>query len=123
MDTDRRDSLRKPEEISIKILFGRDSLRDEPDLESGISAKIRNHSSDGFYMKTDRLLEPGATIRIKMVAPEDDCSEGACFIYDCQVVWHEKFDDRTRPFGIGVRILRRNVQAYVPSSSCLLSNK
>ena len=119
MENNRRHYPRQNREIPIQVLFVPDSLRDELDRDSGISAKIYNKSHDGFYIETDRVLEPGSIIRIKMTSPENDRSATACYVHDCQVVWHEKFRDRISRFGIGVRILRQNVQANVLSSRFL----
>ena len=119
MGNNRRHYPRQNMEIPIQVLFVPESLRDELDRDSGISAKICNQSHDGFYIETDRVLEPGSIIRIKMTSPENDCSTTACYIHDCRVVWHEKFNEILSRFGIGVKILRQNVQANVLSSRFL----
>ena len=116
METNRRQYPRQSNKIPIQVLFASDSPRDDLDRNSGMSAKICNQSHNGLYIETDRALESGSTIRVKMIPPENAPSANACYIHDCQVVWREKFPDRRPQFGIGVRILRRNVQADVLSS-------
>lgn len=119
METDRRHYSRQNKETPIQVLFAPGSLRDELDRNSGIFAKVCNQSHDGLYIETDRVLEPGSTIRIKMVSQENGRSTNTCYVHDCQVVWHAEFRDRISRFGIGVRILRQNVQANVLSSRFL----
>ena len=119
VDNNRRHYPRQNKEIPIQILFAPSSIRDEFDRDSEISANICNQSHDGFYIESDSALEPGSVIRIKIASPKNDLSSPACYVHDCQVVWHEKFRDRIAWFGIGVRILRQNVQANVLSSRFL----
>ena len=119
MDNNRRHCPRQNEEIPIQILFPPSSIRDEFDRDSEISAKICNQSHDGFYIESDSALEPGSIIRIKMASPKNDLSSTACYVHDCHVVWQSEYRDRISWFGIGVKILRQNVQANVLSSRFL----
>ena len=119
METNRRHHPRQKMDTSIQVLFAPCDLRDEQDHYGGISAKIGNQSLDGFYIETDRDLATGSTIRIKMVSPENNHPTNVCYVHDCQVVWHRKFHGRIPRFGIGVRILRQNVQANVLTSRFL----
>jgi len=75
-----------------------------------------NQSQEGLYIETDRALEPGINVSIKMISPEGDHPENAYYVRDGQVVWYKKFLDKTPRFGVGVKILRRVVQADVVTS-------
>lgn len=114
--TNRRHSPRQNEEATIQVLIAQDSLADPKDMPDFIPVKMYNQSRDGLYIETDRALEPGSNISIKMVAPERDHSEEAYFINDGRVIWCKKVDDKTSRFGVGVKILCKVVQAEVLTS-------
>ena len=71
METNRRQYPRQSNKIPIQVLFASDSPRDDLDRNSGMSAKICNQSHNGLYIETDRALESGSTIRVKMIPPEN----------------------------------------------------
>ena len=114
--TNRRRSLRRNEEAVIQVLptiGGTGGTRENLDL---IPVKMRNHSRDGLYIETDRAFEPGSNLSIKMVSPQGDQPENAYYMRDGQVIWCKKLDDRMARFGVGVKILRKVVQADVLTS-------
>jgi len=119
VETNRRHFPRQKGDTSIQVLFAQENLRDEIDRYSGIAAKIGNQSQDGLYIETDHALSAGSIIRLKIASPENDHPANVCYVHDCQVVWHKKIHDKIPRFGIGVRILRRNVQADVMTSRFL----
>ena len=117
MRTNRRHTSRQKTEASIQVLFAPDDLRSGQNRCEPIAAKIGNKSQEGLFIETDRTFAAGSIIRVKLVPLDNDRSKSACRVQDCQVVWHRKFDNGTPRFGIGVKILRRYVQADVLTSS------
>ena len=114
--TNRRLAPRQDAPATIQILLisgGAEGERKNADL---IPGKICNQSRDGLYLETDRILEPGSNVSIKMVSPEADHPENAYYMRDGQVIWCKKCDDRMVRFGVGVKILRKLVQADVLTS-------
>jgi hypothetical protein len=112
----RRLSPRQGAQETIEVLLiprGAEIDRKNIDL---IPGKICNQSRDGLYMETDRTLEPGSNVSIKMVSPEADHPANAYYMRDGQVIWCKKIDDRISRFGVGVKILRKVVQADVLTS-------
>jgi hypothetical protein len=114
--TDRRLAPRQDAQATIQILLipeGAQGDRKKLDL---IPGKICNQSRNGLYLETDRILEPGTNVSIKMISPQAGLSQNAYFMRDGQVIWCKKCDDRMSRFGIGVKILRKVVQADVLTS-------
>jgi len=114
--TNRRLCPRQDAQATIQVLLitgGAEGDRKNVDL---IPGTMCNQSQDGLYIETDRSLEPGSNVSIKMVSPEGDHPENAYFMRDGQVIWCKKFDDSIFRFGVGVKILRKVVQAYVLTS-------
>ncbi|MEJ2657472.1 MAG: PilZ domain-containing protein [Desulfobacterales bacterium] len=111
----RRHSPRQYEEATIQILFPPDDSTVFKDSDS-IPVKMYNQSENGLYIEMDRALQPGSTFSFKMVDPEREHPENAYFIYDGQVIWCKKIDERTSRFGIGIKILSKAVQAEVLTS-------
>ena len=114
--SNRRLSPRQNEEATIQVLLTpgvAEGNRKNVDL---IPVKMRNQSRDGLYIETDRALEPGSNVSMKMVSPEGVHPENAYYMRDCQVVWCKKLDDSISRFGVGVKILRKVVQVDVLTS-------
>jgi len=114
--TNRRHFPRKNEDANIQVLITSDHFIDLKDRSDFIPAKIFNQSEDGLYIEVDRALQPGSDVHFKMVGPEKDHPEDAYFIYDGQVIWCKKVDDKTSRFGVGVKILNKLVQAEILTS-------
>ncbi len=114
--TDRRLAPRQDAQAAIQILLipeGAEGDRNNVDL---IPGKICNQSRNGLYLETDRILEPGSNVSIKMISRRAGHPQNAYFMRDGQVIWCKKFDDRMSRFGVGVKILRKVVQADVLTS-------
>jgi hypothetical protein len=79
-------------------------------------AKIVNQSNSGLYIEIERDLQPGSNVRLKMVSPEGYHPEEAHYIRDGRVIRCEKISDTTFRFGIGIKILRKLIQARVLTS-------
>lgn len=116
VETNRRHSPRQDEDATIQVLVAPDDSRGGQDQCNLIPVKMGNQSREGLYIEIDRAIEPGSNVSIKMVSPEADQPENAYYMRDGQVIWCKKFPDRTPRFGIGVKILRRVVQADVLTS-------
>ena len=114
--TNRRSTPRRIEEAAIQVLQaigGTGRNRERIDL---IPGRMLNNSRDGMYIETDRALEPGSNVSIKMVSPEGRQQDTAYYRRDGQVIWCRQFDNRIARFGIGIKILRKVVQADVLTS-------
>ena len=116
VETNRRHSPRQNEDATIQVLLALDDSRGGQDHCGLIPVKMGNQSQEGLYIETDRALEPGSNVSIKMVSPEGDHPENAYYMRDGQVVWCKIFDDRTPRFGVGVKFLRKVVRADVLTS-------
>jgi hypothetical protein len=116
--TNRRHSPRRKDEAAIQVLLapeGSGSSQGNGDL---IPARMGNQSREGIYIEIDQALEPGLNLSIKVDSPEGKAVHpgNAYYLRDGQVVWCKKFPGRTPRFGVGVKILRRVVQADVLTS-------
>jgi Tfp pilus assembly protein PilZ len=114
--TNRRHFPRQNKEATIQVLMTPDHFADATDGLDFIPVKMYNQSKNGVYIETDRALEPGSNVSIKMVAPERDHPENAYFMHDGRVMWCKKVDDKTSRFGVGVKILSKFVRAEVLTS-------
>jgi len=114
--TNRRHFPRQNKEATIQVLMTPDYFADATDGRDFIPVKMYNQSKDGLYIETDRALQPGSNVSIKMVAPERDHPEDAYFMHDGRVIWCKKVDDKTSRFGVGVKILSKFVRAEVLTS-------
>jgi hypothetical protein len=75
-----------------------------------------NQSDEGLYIEINRAIMPGSNVRIKMVSPEEYHPEEAYYLCDGRVIRCEKVDDATSRFGVGIKILRKVIQAQVLTS-------
>ena len=114
--TNRRHSPRQNEDVTIQVLLAPDDSMDSQARYDLIPAKMGNQSQEGLYLETERAFEPGSNVSIKMVSPESEHPESAYHMRDGQVVWCKIFDDKIPRFGVGVKILRKVVQADVLTS-------
>ena len=116
VDTNLRLSPRQNADATIQVLLIPGGAEGDRKNVALITGKICNQSRDGLYIETDRAFEPGSNVSIKIVSPEADHPEKAYYMRDGQVIWCKKFDDRISRFGVGVKILRKVVQADVLTS-------
>ena len=114
--TNRRHSPRQNEDATIEIFMATDDSRGGPGHCDLIPVKMGNQSREGLYFETDRVLEPGSNVSIKMVSPEEGHPEKAYYMRDGQVIWCKALGDKISRFGVGVKILRKVVQADVLTS-------
>ena len=114
--TDRRRSPRQTEQAVVQVLQTSGSAGGNRGNLGLLAAKMSNFSRDGIYIETDRAFEPGSNISIKMISSRGDPSEKAYHMRDGQVIWCKQFDGSTSRFGIGIKILRKVVQADVLTS-------
>ena len=115
-DTNRRLSPRQDSQVAIQVLLNPEGTEGNPSNTDLIPGKMCNQSRDGLYIETDRTLEPGSTVSIKLVSPENRQPENPYYMRDGRVIWCQKIDDRQSLFGVGVKILRKFVQADVLTS-------
>jgi len=108
----RRHSPRQRKEATIQVVLA----SYDPEGNDLIPAKICNQSDEGLYIAIDRALMPGSNVRINMVAPEGYHPDEAHYMRDGRVVRCEKIDDATSRFGVGIKILRKVIQAHVLTS-------
>ena len=113
---DRRHSPRQRKDATIEVLLIPVDLEDRTDRRAFIPARLVNQSDNGLYIEIDRDLQPGSNVRIKMVSPEGYHPEEVHYMRDGRVIRCEKVDDATPRFGIGIKILRKVIQARVLTS-------
>jgi hypothetical protein len=115
-ESNRRHFHRQNVENTIQVQLTPDDFEGHKDSCDLIPAKMINQSNNGFYIEIDRDLQPGSNVRIKMVPPDGYHPEEAHYMRDGQVIWCEKVDDKTSRFGVGIKILRKVIQARVLTS-------
>ncbi len=113
---DRRHFPRQNAEATIKVLLIPDDLEGRKDSCELIPAKMVNQSDNGLYIEIDRDLQPSSNVRIKMVTPEGYPPEEAYRLCDGRVTRCEKVADPTPRFEVGIKILRKVIQAQVLTS-------
>jgi len=115
-ESNRRNFLRHKAEDTLEVLLIPDDLEGSKDSYDSIPAKMVNQSDNGFYIDIDRELQPGSNVRIKMVSPEGYHPEEAHYMRDGRVIRCEKVADASSRFGVGIKILRKVIQARVLTS-------
>jgi len=115
-ESDRRHFPRQKAENTLQVLLIPDDLRGSKDSCDLIPAKMVNQSNNGLYIEIDRDLQSGSTVRIKMISPNGYHPEEAHYMCDGRVMRCEKVDEATFRFGVGIKILRKVVQARVLTS-------
>ena len=115
-ETNRRQSPRQTTQSEVQAFFTADMSKSPNACDDFVPVSMRNQSDNGLYIEVHHAIEPGSNISIKMVAPEEQRSENPYYIRDGQVVWCKKVDDRSSLFGVGIKILRKVVQADVLTS-------
>ena len=114
--SNRRRFPRQKAEGTLEVLLIPVDIDDRKDRCHLIPAKIVNQSNSGLYIAIDRDLQPGSNVRLKMVSPEGYHPEEAHYMRDGRVIRCEKISDTTFRFGIGIKILRKLIQARVLTS-------
>ena len=115
-ESNRRNFPRKIVEDTIQVLLASDDPKGHRDSADLIPAKMCNQSDEGFYIEIDRALMPGSNVRIKMASPQGYHPEEAHYLRDGRVIRCEKIDDTPPRFGVGIKILRKVIQARVLTS-------
>jgi hypothetical protein len=115
-ETNRRGFPRQDEEAIIQVLVSLENSKDWKDGRELIPVKMCNQSTGGLCIEMDRALHPGSNVSLKMVSPEEDHPEDAHYITDGRVVWCKKVNGEAPRFGVGIKILRRVLQADVLTS-------
>ncbi len=115
-ESNRRNFLRHKAEDTLEVLLIPDDLEGSKDSYDSIPAKMVNQSNSGLYIEIDCDLQPGSNVRIKMVSPEGYHPEEALYMRDGRVIRCEKVADATSRFGVGIKILRKVIQARVLTS-------
>lgn len=76
-----------------------------------------NQSEEGLYLEIDRDLEPGTNVTIRLDGTQKILpSKSAYRMHDGRIIWCRKVNDEPIRFGIGVKILRKSVQADILAS-------
>lgn len=112
----RRHFPRQNAEDTIQVLLIPDDFEGFKDSCDLIPATMVNQSDNGLYIEIDRNLQPGSNVRINMVSPEGYHPEEVHYMRDGRVIRCEKIDDATSRFGVGIKILRKVIQARVLTS-------
>jgi hypothetical protein len=115
-ESNRRHFPRHKAEDSLEVLLIPDDLIGSKDSYDLIPAKMVNQNKNGFYIEIDRELQTGSNVRIKMVSPEGYHPEEAHYMRDGRVMRCEKVADTNSRFGVGIKILRKVIQARVLTS-------
>jgi hypothetical protein len=109
----RRNFPRENMVDTIQVLHIPDDFEGHEDRCESITGKIANQSDNGLYIEIDRELQPGSNVRIKLAFQEKNAFDEVDYIRDGQVIWCEKVDETTSHYGIGIKILRKTVQAHI----------
>ena len=115
-ESNRRHFPRHKAEDTLEVLLLPDDLEGRKDSYDVFPAIMVNQSNTGLYIKIDRELQPGSNVRIKMVSPEGYHPEEAHYMRDGRIIRCEKVTDTTSRFGVGIKILRKVIQARVLTS-------
>ena len=115
-ESNRRYYPRQNAHDTIQVLLIQDDFEGHKDTSNLIPVKMVNQSDNGLYIEIDRPLMPGSNLRIDMVSPEGYHPEEAHYRRDGRVIWCEKVDDATPRFGVGIKILRKIIQARILTS-------
>jgi len=114
--SDRRHFPRQHEQVGIQVLLIPSDGKERKNSSDQIHAKICNRSQEGLCLEIDRALRPGGSVSIKMEKP-GECHPGRAYcLQDGLVVWCKEIDIETSRFGVGLKILRKVVQADVLTS-------
>ena len=115
-ESNRRNFLRHKAEDTLEVLLIPDDLEGSKDSYDSIPAKMVNQSNNGLYLEIDRDLQPGSNVRIKMISPNGYHPEEAHYMRDGRVIRCVKVADATSRFGVGIKILRKVIQARILTS-------
>jgi hypothetical protein len=115
-ETERRHFPRHDEKAKIQILAISDYSKNGDKCCDLIPARLHNQSDEGLYFEIDRDLKPGSNVSIKMAAPLEQHPEDPYCVCDGLVIWSKKVDSKISRFRVGVKILRKVVQADVLNS-------
>lgn len=115
-DTNRRHSLRETREAAVQVLLTVGNIQAPTSGHAPVSATMVNRSDEGLYFETERPLQPGTNIQVKMIPPEAAALGEAYSIHHGRVVWCRRIDALSPRFGIGVRIVDKTVEVRVPNA-------
>ena len=113
---DRRHSPRQTKKAIIQVLPASDDPKGHRDSNDLIPVKMCNQSDEGLYIEIDRALMPGSNVRINIMSPEKYHSGEAYYVWDGRVIRCDKVAGATSSFGVGIKILRKVIQARVLTS-------
>jgi hypothetical protein len=112
----RRQSPRQRKEATIQVVLASDDLKGHRDSNDLIPVKMCNQSDEGLYIEIDHALMPGSNVRINIMSPEKYHSGEAYYVWDGRVIRCDKVAGATSSFGVGIKILRKVIQARVLTS-------
>jgi len=112
----RRQFPRQSQHASAQISMAPKASNKPEDKRDLIPATICNQSREGICIEVGRALTPGLNISIRMISSERHQPQDAYYTRDGLVIWCKKFADKMPRFGVGVKILRKVVQADVLTS-------
>jgi hypothetical protein len=114
---DRRQFARRDTGLAIQVLIVPRYPNNSENNDDSFSAKMVNQSEKGFCFETDRVLQPGTNITVKMNGTKTvSSSKDAYYTLDGKIIWCHKVAGLPQKFGIGVKILRKAVQADILTS-------
>ena len=114
--TERRHFPRHDEEAKIQILAISDDSKNGDKCCDLIPARLHNQSNAGLYFEINRNMKPGSNVSIRMSAPLEQHPEDPYCVCDGLVIWSKKIESKIPRFRVGVKILRKVVQADVLNS-------
>ena len=112
----QRSFLREDTDNTIQVMLVETNFESLAGDSDFISAKIVNQSDNGLKIESERYLEPGSNIRIKMAFDDDSGLEEAYYVRDGRVVWCQKTDSSPFRFKAGINILRKVIQGNIATS-------
>ena len=112
----RRQFPRKNSEDTVQVLLIPDEFKNLKDSCDFIPAKMINLSEDGLFIKIDCYIQPGSNVRIKLASAKEYHPEEAYYMHDGRVIRCEKIAEASYRFGVGIKILRKAIQAHVLTS-------
>ena len=113
---ERRHSSRQIKKAAIQVLPAPDNPEGRRGSIDSIPGKMCDQSDEGVYIEIDRALKPGSNVRLEMIPQHSANPVGAYFVRDGRVVRCENVDEKKSRFGVGIKILRKVVNAPILSS-------
>jgi hypothetical protein len=113
-ETNRRHFPRKNTRAAVQVLIVPANPGDLENRCEIIPAEMANQSEEGLYLETHRALQVGSNVTIRIDGPADmPTFKNAYHMHDGRIMWCNQVAHEPPRFAIGVKILRKAVQADI----------